>query len=94
MPPRHHRQSGLSMATWPTLLSTTAPTLAVGAVLAGYCSPSTASGRSAPPSQLAVDADADGAGATRTGLSSRPHAGSPLVRAVQALRRGAGSGSG
>jgi hypothetical protein len=34
MPPRHHRQSGLSMATWPTLLRTTAPALAVGAVLA------------------------------------------------------------
>jgi len=34
MPPHHHRQSGLSMATRPTLLSTTAPALAVGAVLA------------------------------------------------------------
>ena len=35
MPPRHHRQSGLSIATWPTLLSATAQALTVGAVLAG-----------------------------------------------------------
>ena len=83
MPPRHHRQSGLSIATWPTLLSATAQALTVGAVLAG-CRLFTALGERAATCR---------AGATRTGLSSGPCAGSLLVPAMQALRRGAGPGS-